>query len=116
MTAFNTIDDLDAAGKRVLVRVDLNVPMEEGRVTDATRIERAVPTIQALRDRSARVVLLSHLGRPKGRRKDELSLRPLVAPLSAALGGVPVTINEPECVAKTFPHYFDEFERLAVRA
>ena len=94
MTAFNTIDDLDVAGKRVLVRVDLNVPMEEGQVTDATRIERIVPTIQVLRERSARVVLLSHLGRPKGQRRQEFSLRPLVAPLTAALDGAAVTFAE----------------------
>ena len=64
MTAFKTLDDLDAAGKRALVRVDFNVPMKDGRVTGATRIDRALPTIRDLAAAGARVVLLSHFGRP----------------------------------------------------
>jgi len=86
---FPTIDDLDRAGqlrdKRVLVRADLNVPMKDGRVTDATRIERLVPTVKALHDKGAAVILLSHFGRPKGRPVPEMSLRPLVAPLAECL-------------------------------
>jgi phosphoglycerate kinase len=81
------IDDLPVAGRRVLLRADLNVPMKAGRVTDATRIERLIPTIEALRARGARVVLLSHFGRPDGRRQESMSLAPLVPALEAALGG-----------------------------
>ena len=87
MVAYKTLDQLDVAGKRVLVRVDLNVPMQDGKVSDATRIERLVPTIEALAKAGARVVLLSHFGRPKGKPTPEASLEQLVAPLSAALGG-----------------------------
>ncbi|MFQ5784252.1 MAG: phosphoglycerate kinase [Alphaproteobacteria bacterium] len=87
MAAFRTLDDLDAAGKRVLVRVDLNVPMEDGRVADATRIERIAPTLNELAEAGARVVVLSHFGRPKGKASPALSLKPLAAPLAAALGG-----------------------------
>ena len=87
MVAYKTLDQLEVAGKRVLVRVDLNVPMQDGKVSDATRIERLVPTIEALAKAGARVVLLSHFGRPKGKPTPEASLEQLVAPLSAALGG-----------------------------
>jgi phosphoglycerate kinase len=75
MTSFRTLDDVDVKGKRVLLRVDLNVPMEGGRVTDATRIERILPTINELAEKGAKVVLLSHFGRPKGQRVEEESLR-----------------------------------------
>ncbi|MFB3134376.1 MAG: phosphoglycerate kinase [Rhodospirillales bacterium] len=84
---FKTIDDLDVAGKRVLVRADLNVPMKDGEVADATRIVRTVPTLVELADKGARVIVLSHLGRPKGRVVDSLTLRPVAAALGAALGG-----------------------------
>ena len=91
MIAYKTLDQLEVAGKRVLVRVDLNVPMQDGKVSDATRIERLVPTIEALAKAGARVVLLSHFGRPKGKPTPEASLEQLVAPLSAALGGRKIT-------------------------
>ena len=66
MAAFKTLDDIgDIKGKRVLVRVDLNVPMADGKVTDATRIERVAPTILELSDKGAKVILLAHFGRPK---------------------------------------------------
>jgi phosphoglycerate kinase len=86
VSAYRSLDDLDVAGKRVLVRLDLNVPMEDGRVTDGTRIERAMPTVRALVEKGARVIMLSHFGRPKGKAVPEMSLAPLIAPCSAALG------------------------------
>lgn len=86
MPQFNTLDDIHVAGKRVLLRLDLNVPMRDATVTDATRIRRVAPTIKELMAAGARVVILSHFGRPKGVRQADMSLRPLVAPLAAALG------------------------------
>ena len=67
MSTFRTLDDADVKGKRVLLRVDLNVPMKDGKVTDATRIERMAPTITEIADKGGKVILLSHFGRPKGR-------------------------------------------------
>jgi phosphoglycerate kinase len=99
MVAYKTLNQLDVAGKRVLVRVDLNVPMQDGKVSDATRIERLVPTITRLAQSGARIVLLSHFGRPKGKRTPEASLRPLAAALSAALGGTPVAFAE-DCIGE----------------
>jgi phosphoglycerate kinase len=89
MPRFRTLDDLDVAKKRVLLRADLNVPVNDGQVTDATRIERLAPTIEALIGKGARVVVMSHFGRPKGVDPAQ-SLRPLVEPLSRAIGGRPV--------------------------
>ncbi len=84
---FKTLDDLtDIAGKRVLVRVDLNVPMDAGKVTDTTRIERILPTIRELAAKDAKVILLAHFGRPKGERVPDMSLQPVVRPLSELLG------------------------------
>ncbi|HXY59248.1 MAG TPA: phosphoglycerate kinase, partial [Methylocystis sp.] len=65
MTAFKTLDQADLKSKRVLLRVDLNVPMENGRVSDATRIDRVLPTITEIADKGGRVILLAHYGRPK---------------------------------------------------
>src|SRR5207253_1698842 len=71
--SFRTLDDVDVKGKRVLLRVDLNVPMENGRVTDTTRLERVAPTITEIADKGGKVILLSHFGRPKERNpKDSL--------------------------------------------
>ena len=78
MNAFRTLDAADPAGKRVLLRVDLNVPMENGRVTDITRIERVAPTIKEIADKGGKVILLAHFGRPKGRDPKE-SLKPVAA-------------------------------------
>jgi phosphoglycerate kinase len=91
-----TIDDIDPRGKRVLVRVDFNVPIEDGKVQDDTRITAALPTIQNLLDRGAAVVLCSHLGRPKDKPEEKYSLRP-VAEYLKTLTTAPVTFVE-ECV------------------
>jgi len=96
MAGFKTLDDLDVSAKRVLLRADLNVPMEAGRVTDATRIERTVPTIRELVERGAKVVVLSHFGRPKGKPVPEMSLKPVAQALSEALGR-PVEFAE-DCI------------------
>ena len=86
MSAIKTIDDLDVAGKRVLVRADLNVPMRDGKVTDTTRIDRTVPTLKELAEKGARVVVMCHFGRPKGERVAELSLAPVAEALAKATG------------------------------
>jgi phosphoglycerate kinase len=97
MASYRTLDQLDVKGKRVLLRADLNVPMTGGAVADATRIERLAPTILDLAGRGARVVVMSHFGRPRGKPDPAFSLRPLVAPLSQALGGRAVAFAE-DCV------------------
>ncbi|MGC2126003.1 MAG: phosphoglycerate kinase, partial [Xanthobacteraceae bacterium] len=78
MQSFRSLDDADVKGKRVLVRVDLNVPMAGGKVADVSRIERNMPTITEISDRGGKVILLSHYGRPKGRDPRE-SLKPVAA-------------------------------------
>jgi len=84
---FRTLDDAkDLAGKTALVRVDFNVPMEDGKVTDDTRLRVALPTIQRLRDAGAKVALLAHFDRPKGQRVPSMSLKPVVQPLEELLG------------------------------
>jgi len=83
---WNTLDDMDLAGKTVLCRVDINVPMEAGRVTDMTRIDKIVPTVLDILAKGGKPVLLAHFDRPKGRVVPEMSLRQLVGPLSQALG------------------------------
>lgn len=84
--AFRTLDSLDVSGKRVLVRVDFNVPLDGTTITDDTRIQAALPTIKALLDRNAAVILVSHLGRPKGKVAPEFSLAPVAKRLSELLG------------------------------
>jgi phosphoglycerate kinase len=84
--SFLTIDDVDVAGKRVVLRVDLNVPVRDGHITDRTRIERLSPTIRELSDRGARVIVLSHFDRPQGQRVDHMSLAPMATALGAVLG------------------------------
>lgn len=91
--AFRTLDDAELQGRRALVRVDFNVPMADGQVTDDTRLRAALPTIEKLRKGGAKVVLLAHFDRPKGRRVPEMSLRPVVEPLSKLLGA-PVAFAE----------------------
>ncbi len=85
MPRFRTLDSLDPAGKRVLLRADLNVPVKDGRITDRTRIERLTPTIKELADKGGRVIVCSHFDRPKGKRVPEMSLQPMVEALSQAL-------------------------------
>jgi phosphoglycerate kinase len=82
--SFRTLDDVDPRGKRVLLRVDLNVPMENGRVTDTTRLERVAPTITELAEKGGKVILLAHFGRPKGRDEKD-SLKPVAAELSRVI-------------------------------
>lgn len=97
---FKTLDDLsDIAGKRVLVRVDLNVPMDGGKVTDTTRIERVLPTIHELSEKGAKVILLAHFGRPKGQRVADMSLEPVAQPLADLLLA-PVDFAD-DCVGKS---------------
>jgi phosphoglycerate kinase len=84
--AFRTLDDMDLAGKVVLTRVDINVPVEDGRVTDTTRIDRIVPTVNDILSKGGKPVLLAHFGRPKGEVVPEMSLRQVVPALSKALG------------------------------
>jgi phosphoglycerate kinase len=97
--AFRTLDDLDARGKRVLVRVDFNVPMQDGEVTDATRIVRAAATLSELMRQGAKVVALSHFGRPKGKAQSSMSLAPIATALGKALGGVPVAFAA-DCIGE----------------
>jgi phosphoglycerate kinase len=97
MSKFRTLDNIDVRGKRVLLRADLNVPMKNGIVTDTTRIDRLAPTIDALLAKGAKVIVMSHFGRPKGKREPAFSLRPLVAPLSRAIGGRDVVFAE-DCI------------------
>lgn len=86
MIPFNTLDKLDPRGKRILLRVDLNVPMKDGIISDFTRIERVVPTIRELADKGGRVIVLSHFDRPKGKVVPDMSLQPIATALATALG------------------------------
>src|SRR4051812_43274727 len=97
MASFRTLDDVDVTGKRVLLRVDLNVPMENGKIADATRIERVAPTINEIADKGGKVILLPHLGRPKGPDAKE-SLKPVAATVAIVLGR-PVAFAE-DCIGE----------------
>jgi len=97
MKQFRTLDDVDVKGKRVLLRVDLNVPMESGRVTDTTRLERVAPTITEIAQKGGKVILLAHFGRPKGRDEKE-SLKPVAAALSRVINK-PVAFAE-DCIGE----------------
>jgi phosphoglycerate kinase len=97
MADFKTIDEFDPEGKRVLVRVDFNVPMQDGEVTDSTRIERAAVTLKELMGKGGRVIALSHFGRPKGKVEPAMSLAPIAKALGTALGGKDVVFGE-DCI------------------
>ena len=86
MPAFRTLDDVNVSGKRVVIRLDLNVPMENGVVTDTTRIDRVVPTLHELLKKGAAVIILAHFDRPKGKVVPEMSLKPVAPALEKALG------------------------------
>ncbi|MGJ8622165.1 MAG: phosphoglycerate kinase [Yoonia sp.] len=88
--AWKTLDDMDFAGKRALVRVDINVPVEDGKVTDTSRIERIAPTVDAIQAKGGKVILMAHFGRPKGQVVPEMSLEH-IAPTVADVLGLPVT-------------------------
>ena len=106
---YRTLDQAgELAGKRALVRVDFNTPMDDGRISDDTRLRAALPTIAALSMRGARVVLLAHFDRPKGRRVDSMSLRPVAEPLSALLEQ-PVAFA-PDCVGPEAARVVDGLE------
>src|SRR5215813_1680677 len=105
MAKFRTLNDIDVRDKRVLLRADLNVPIKDGVVTDATRIDRLAPTIDALIGRGAKVIVMSHFGRPNGGPDPALSLRHLIAPLENAIGGRKVHFAA-DCIG-------DEAERVA---
>jgi phosphoglycerate kinase len=98
MAAFRTLDDIAVSGKRVLMRADLNVPMKDGKVADTLRIERQARTLRELAQNGARVIVLSHFGRPTGKRVPSMSLRPVVPALAAAVGR-PVAFAD-DCVGE----------------
>jgi len=97
-----TVRDADVAGKRVLMRVDFNVPIEDGKVKDDSRIRASIPTLKYLVDQNATVILMSHLGRPNGKVVESLRLRPVAQRLSELIGrNVPVTGDASESAPRT---------------
>ncbi len=98
MSGFRTLDSAELKGKRVLVRVDVNVPMEKGRVTDTTRLERILPTLNEISQKGGKVIMLAHFGRPKGAPNPDFSLKP-VAEAMAGLVGKPVGFAE-DCIGE----------------
>ncbi|OSQ45081.1 phosphoglycerate kinase [Thalassospira sp. MCCC 1A01428] len=98
MADFNTLDGVSVAGKRVLLRADLNVPMKDGAVSDTTRIDRTVPGLVELADAGARLVIITHFGRPKGQRVPEMSLKPVADALTKQLGRPVAFAND--CIGK----------------
>ena len=99
LDGLKTLDDVDVTGKRVLLRADLNVPMAAGRVSDATRLERILPTIKVLVSSGARVVILSHFSRPKGECRPGMSLAPVADELQRLLAGIAVRFV-PDCIGE----------------
>ena len=103
---FKTLDEIECRGRCVLVRGDLNVPMQDGLVTDSTRLDRLAPTVRELREKGARVAVISHLGRPEGEAKPELSLRQIADALSTALGGRAVAFAD-DCIGDAAKNAID---------
>jgi len=95
---YRTLDDIDVKGRGVLVRLDLNVPMKDGKVADSLRLERQAPTVQELAEKGARVIVLSHFDRPKGKRVESMSLAPVAPALAEAIGR-PVAFAD-DCVGE----------------
>ena len=95
--AKKTVEDVNVKGKRVLVRVDFNVPLQDGKVADDKRITAALPTVKYLLEHGAKVILCSHLGRPKGERKMEFSLARVAERLKELLPGVRISLA-PDCI------------------
>lgn len=93
-----TIEDIDVKNKRVIVRCDFNVPMQDGVITDDSRIRAALPTVQYLKEHDARVILMSHMGRPKGEPKMEFTMKPVADRLSELLGAEVVFVSSPQVV------------------
>lgn len=102
---FRTLDQAEVAGRRVLVRVDINVPMQDGAVSDDTRLRAILPTLKDLTAKGAKVALLAHFDRPKGKVVPEMSLRPLAEPLSGLLGA-PVAFAD-DCIGDAAKHAID---------
>ena len=98
MAVFKTLDDIDVVSKRCLVRVDINVPMADGKVSDTTRIERVKPTITEIADKGGKAILLAHFGRPKGKHVPEMSLAPVASACADVLGKA-VTFSD-DCVGE----------------
>ena len=103
-----SVEEIDARDKKVLVRVDFNVPLEDGRIGDDTRIRAALPTIEALRKQGARVILVSHLGRPDGKPVEQLRLRPVAERLSELLGAPVATASD--CVGPAAQRAVDDLQ------
>jgi len=91
--AWKTLDDMDFAGKRALVRVDINVPVEDGVVTDTTRIERIIPTVDDIHEKGGKVILMAHFGRPKGQVVPEMSLEHIAGAVADVLGLTVTWVN-----------------------
>ena len=91
-----SIRELDIEGKRVLIRVDFNVPMDDGNITDDIRIRMVLPTINHALERNAKIILCSHMGRPKGKRVEEFSLAPVARTLSKLIGQD--VVMAPDCI------------------
>ena len=99
LDSLKTLDDVDVAGQRVLLRADLNVPMADGKVSDTTRLERIRPTLNVLASRGARIVIISHFGRPKGEVRLDMSLAPVAAALGEVLARIPVRFAS-DCIGE----------------
>lgn len=107
MPHYETLDDLEAAGKRVLVRLDLNLPLQEGKVADLTRLERSLPTLKELASKKAKIIVVAHLGRPKGK-DNTYTLAPIAEALKNAMAPIPVFF----CKESQGPHVKEAIDRV----